>query len=225
MAWLRGMAMALCAVLVGSVMGQGAATQRGEKEIQADMDAVEAKMKELVPEMEKLNDVKFRKENGAKIAPLMMQLANLHGEMAAVKSGFGKAMQEAGRYTMLYMAMAMGDKEAERVLTEMASREAEPFSTAKMALTLGNWLKHADAPKAQQKMLDDFVAVVKANPEDTSVAGMLRVMAQTAANKEISDKVVEVIKTNLKEELAKSVIAQLDAEKAKKNIESKPQGK
>ena len=80
MTWHRGMVMVLCAVLVGSAMGQEAATaQRGLKEIQADMDALEAKVKELMPSAKMLEDAKFRKENKAKIVPLFMQLANLYG--------------------------------------------------------------------------------------------------------------------------------------------------
>ena len=231
MNWSRGIVIALCVVLVGNALGQEAAAKRGVKEIKADIDAVEAKLKELSPSEgefpEKFMDARFRKENFAKLAPLFMQLANLYGETtAAVESAWSKACSEVARRYMLMVALALGDEEAEKVLTEIASKETESALT-KLLLVQGKWLKNVGDAEAQQKVLDDFAAVAKANPKDQSVADMLKMMAQTAANKEIADKVVEAIKTNLKEDLAKSTIAALEAEKAKrakKDAESKPQG-
>jgi len=235
MNWSRGIVAVLCVVLVGNALGQETATKRGLKEIRADMDAVEAKLNELFPSEEeipeKFMDAKFRKENGAKLAPLFMQLANLYGEVIAseerIEGRWGKALCEPARQLMLMMAMALGDKDAEKVLTEIASKETYLVAFTKRLLVQGNWLKNAEDAKVQQKVLDDFAAVAKANPKDQDVANMLRMMARTAANKETADKVVEAIKTNLKEDLAKSTIAALEADKAKqakKDAESKPQG-
>jgi len=219
MTWHRGIVMVLCAVLVGSVMavcvmGQAAVstqpagaatTQSGLEAIHADLMRIMKEFQELLPSPVMIGDAQFRKENGAKLAPALMKLANQYGELVATQKGEIKERLETGRFSMLGYAMALGDKDAEKMLTEAAAgKNAKLALEAKSVMALMNWATNLEDAKALQKVLDDYVVVVKANPEDETVARTLMWMMQLAhanKNKEMFEKVAKVFETELKGEI------------------------
>jgi len=238
----RKITTALCAALLGNlltlpVMGQVLSTrpmeekEPGMKEIQAALDQTMNKLNELVPSPKMLGDAKFRKENGEKVAPILMKLARLKKEIATnpqwTAMQHGRGMNpEMDRLHILGIAMALGDKDAEKILTEAAaSKDATQVIHAKLAIAVGNWIMNSEDAKAQQKVLDDCAAIAKANPEDDAIALTLIGLTQIgSANQEMPDKVIEVIRANLTGNLARTAVARWDVEKTKKNTDGKPQG-
>jgi prepilin-type processing-associated H-X9-DG protein len=177
-----------------------AATQRGAAEIQKEMKVTAAKLNEVLPSPGLIGDARFRKENGAKAVPVLRRLADLQGELAAAQGGEWGLALETMRLQTLGRAMAAGDKDAEKKLTEAAaSKDANEALRAKSALTEGNWLLNSEDAGAQQKLLDDYAAVAKANPDSAVVAQTLMEMSQLGpANEEMSGKALEVMRTNMK---------------------------
>jgi prepilin-type processing-associated H-X9-DG protein len=182
---------------VDSVMP--AAPQRGAAEIQEDMKVTATKLAEVLPSPKLLGDAEFRKENATKVLPLLRKLADLQGELAATPGVEWRRGLEMQRLPMLGLAMALGDKDAEKKLRESAaSKDANEALWAKSALTEGNWLLNSGDAGAQQKLLDDYAALARANPDSMLVAHTLMEMSEWGpANKEMSGKALEVMRTNM----------------------------
>jgi len=230
-------AVALCVGLAAAVAlpaflraappgGKTAAVKsRSPSTINDDLNATQAQISKLMPPTPALlADAGFRAGDGAKVLPLLKKMIGLLEEMehADVDDGTVESARR-GRYIMMAYSVALGDKETETKLTAAAQLKGDEGVAAATWLSLGRWLTASKDAAAQQKIIDDVGALAKANPKSEELVSVLAAMSQVgAATPELSTKALEIVRTNLKSDMATELIAQADAAQAQKDMIGKP---
>lgn len=91
--------------------------------------------------------------------------------------------------------------------SEGESPDHQKALEAQSALALGRWWRNSRNAPEQLKVLNDYTAVVKANPSDPGVVQTLGTMMQLGpANDDVLGKLIDVVKTNMKGAAADSLV-------------------
>ena len=197
---------------------------RDEQAILTDLRAAKKEFETAMPSLSAIGDAEFRKQAGEKVTPLLLKMADLLKELAAVQK------DESARHGLeddrcLYVALltALGNDDATAILEKEAAGADAKSLSAKSALALGKWWHNSQDAAAQEKVLADYAATAKANPTSDKVALTLQVMAQVgAASPEMALKVVAVMRKDLTGPRAKKIAAELDPEGALRELLDKP---
>ncbi len=225
-------ALALCVAagiaapfLVRISAAQSAAKTRDPEAIMKDENALDEKLANIMPSPLQLADPDFRAGDGQKALPVIKQMAALTEELVAASKDTPDLQSDAltDEYHMLAFAAALGDKDTTAKLESQAAGKDAQAVQAQSALALAHWIDANKAAPAQDKLLEDFTPVAKANPANSSVLGTLALMANLGpANNDITKKVIDVIRTNMKGDEAKDLLSQLDSEQAQLALVGKP---
>jgi thiol-disulfide isomerase/thioredoxin len=197
------------------------AKARSMQAIKIDLEEANSGLREALPSLKSVASAKFRKDSADKVLPPLKKIILLLDEIAITQNEPSAA---DARIRYLSIADAFGDADAAKSLAAIAGgKDASMALAAKSAMTMGGWLRNTDDGKAQEKILADYAEVAKANASDEGVAETLMNMSQFGASSpDLSKKAVEVIRTSLKGDAAKQMIAQMDAEKAQADLVGKP---
>ncbi len=189
--------------------------------IQADLMAANSALRESMPSLKSIGDAKFRKEKSAAVLPPLKKMIVLLDEIGTTQNEPAAAK---ARLQMMGIAAVFGDEESTKTLTDVAGgKDAEAAMTAKNSLAFGLWVQNSEDAKAQDKVLTDYIEVAKAHPTDDEVAGTLMMMTQVGgANEAMTKKASDTIRTTLTGDVAKQVVAQMDADKAQQDMVGKP---
>ena len=194
---------------------------RSVKAIQADLMEANSALRESMPSLKSIGDAKFRKEKSATVLPPLKKMIVLLDEIGTTQNEPAAAK---ARLQMMGIAAVFGDEESTKTLTDVAGgKDAEAAMTAKNSLAFGLWVQNSEDAKAQDKVLTDYIEVAKAHPTDDEVAGTLMMMTQVGgANEAMTKKASDTIRTTLTGDVAKQVVAQMDADKAQQDMVGKP---
>jgi thiol-disulfide isomerase/thioredoxin len=204
-----------------------AATAPSEDKVRsvlAELRTTDGEVRALMPSLLALTDPAFRAGEGQKALPALKKMARLFGELEKLApTEEARESVRTNRFRVYAYAGALGDKESLTTLEAASKAGGADALSAKNSLAMVQWLGSAKDPAGQLKVLDEVAAFAKANPESPEVAESLAFMANVgAASNDVSKKVIEVIRTNLKGDDAKELLAQLDAEQAQKDLVGKP---
>jgi thiol-disulfide isomerase/thioredoxin len=190
----------------------------------AELHATDAQIRTAMPSLLALTDPAFRAGDGQKAIPPLKKMATLCTELEKLApTDEARDSVRTQRYIAYVCAAVLGDKDTQNTLEATARGTGAEALQAKSNLAMVQWLSNSKDAAAQLKVLDDVAALAKSNPESTEVAQALAFMANVgAASNDVTKKAVEVIRTNLKGEEVKELLAQLDAEQAQKDLVGKP---
>ncbi len=200
---------------------------RDEQTIITDLRATNEQLAAVMPALPSIADADFRKQNGAKIVPLVCRLTDLFLELRGSQSDQATAKKiDDDRSLYLAVLVALDDSAAVAELTPQASPTATDAShvvSASSALALGNWWRNSKDAAAQGKVLDDYSVIAKAHPTEDRLAITLASMANLgAANDALAKRALDIVRTTLTCADAKQVIAAADAVSATKEMLNKP---
>lgn len=189
-----------------------------------ELRATDAQVRAAMPSLLALTDPAFRAGDGQKAIAPMKKMASLFGELEKLApTDEARESVRSNRFRVSAYAGVLGDKESITSLEAAAKGTGPDALSARNGLAMVQWLSNARDPAAQLRVLDDVTTLAKAHPESLEVAESLGFMANVgAANNDISKKVIEVIRTNLKGEEVKDLLAQLDADQSQKDLLGKP---
>jgi thiol-disulfide isomerase/thioredoxin len=185
-------------------------TEAATKPAARDLDILDTELKQaseqfraVVPNMKLLADAKFRKENADRAIPSLKKSAELLNEIAVSQN---EPTAVDARIRTLGVAVALGDEDAFKTLTTIAQgKDKSDAIAAKSALAFGTWVRASEDPKAQSKVLEDYIVLAKAETKDDRIAGTLMQMSQLgAANENLSRQAFLAIR-NLNGDLAQQI--------------------
>ena len=228
-------AIGLCVLMAASVVvpitragapaatPKAAAAARTPDAIMADMKSAQEEVMKVMPSPKQLADPAFRSGDGQKgIAPLKKMTA-LFGELqATIPDASAKEDCRVNKFHIMAYVAALGDKETLETLNSAAKGTGPDALSAKSSLALANWLDANNDAAGETKVLDDFTAVAKQNPESEEVADTLGVLASLSANNDVTKKVIDVVRTNMKGDAVKSLLSDLDSAQEQLALVGKP---
>lgn len=185
---------------------------RTPDKIMEDLKAAQAEAVKFMPSLISLGDADFRAGDGQKAIPALRKMVLLWAELQdAVTDKDQKEGVRVNKFRFMAFAGALNDKETLATLEEKAKGQDADALSAKSALTLDHWLAASKDSATQIKVLDDFAPVAKDNAASDEVLSILEVMANLGpAGNDSTKKVIDVIRTNMKPDLAKDLLTQLD---------------
>ncbi|HEX3997732.1 MAG TPA: TlpA disulfide reductase family protein [Pirellulales bacterium] len=197
-----------------------APAKRTENEILADLRAAKEQLDTAMPALSAVADPLFRKEDGPKVRPLLQNAAALLDELAQSQTdNTEREALQRDRCQYLAILAALGDDEAEASLEKTAGGDGANALAAQSAIALRKWWQASKDAAAQQKILTDYTAIARSNPESNNVALTLAVMAGIGpATDDMPVKIAEVLRKVMKGERAKKLAAQLDPSGAQRDL-------
>ena len=197
---------------------------RAPKQILADLQSTSAALHDAMP-LSGFFDETVRKANAEKAIPLLRKMTVLLGELRDTQpEPEAKADLTGQQHEFYSFLVAFGDEPTESLLkSEAASLDFETALRAKSTLALGRWWRNSKNAAEQLKVLDEYTAVVKANPTDPGVVQTLGTMMQLGpANDAVLDKLIEAVKTNMKGSAAESLVTAAEGEREMHAMIGKP---
>ncbi len=190
------------------------------KELRATKD----KLDDAMPAMSAIADPDFRKDDGAKIRPLLQKSAELLQKLAAREHDDAERIGlERDRCQYLGMLATLGDNDARATLEKLAGGLGSQTIMARSALALSKWWQASKDAAAQEKILSDYTAVAKANPANDNVVLTLAIMATIgSASDDNSIQAAEVLRKVMTSDKAKKLAAQIDPNGATRDLLGKP---
>ena len=157
-------------------------------------------------------DETVRKANADKVIPLLRKMTELLGELRDTRPEPEAKADITGQQHEFYAFLVAFDDEPTVSLlkTESASPDHMTALQGQSTLTLGRWWKDSKDPAEQSKILDEYAAVVKANPTESGVVQTLGTMMQLGpANDQVLGKLIDLVKT-MKGSAGESLITQAE---------------
>lgn len=197
---------------------------RDEDAILKDLDQAKDKLAEVMPSIASIADADFRKQDGPKAIAPLKRVSALLKELSAIQTDETERKQiEDVRCQYLAVLATLGDNDSKALLEKSASGKDAKALAAKSALVLAKWWRNSKDADAQTKILKGYADVAKADPTSERIAMTLAVMARTgAANDDVSNAVVAVIRKTLTSDEAKKIAAELDPLGALRELLDKP---
>jgi thiol-disulfide isomerase/thioredoxin len=195
-----------------------------EDPLVAELRKTKDKLDEVMPVMSAVADPDFQKEDAAKVRPLLKKSADLLAKLAAnEKDEDERAGLERDRCQYLAMLATLGDDDAAAALRKLAAGKGETAIMAKSGIALSQWWRASKDATKQEKILDDYRAVAKANPKSENVTLALAVMATIGpASDDLTIKAAEILRKVMIGDTAKKLAAQLDPNGALRELVGKP---
>ena len=195
-----------------------------EDPLVAELRKTKDKLDEVMPVMSAVADPDFQKEDAAKVRPLLKKSADLLAKLAAnEKDEDERAGLERDRCQYLAMLATLGDDDAAAALKKIADGKGETAIMAKSGIALSQWWRASKDATKQEKILDDYRAIAKANPKSENVTLALAVMATIGpASDELTIKAAEILRKVMIGDTAKKLAAQLDPNGALRDLVGKP---
>jgi hypothetical protein len=204
----------------------------------APSDPVDAKMYELsqraiqlaeslqrtVGPREQLFDPQYRQTIAPQVVPLLKDSIAIADEFFKV-GGQGPAIGLKVRYDALCMLAAFDDRETVDWLNKAADAPDGGMgaSRAKQALIFGEWIRSNGAPAGQHSALDKAQALAASAPANDEIAHLLLTLLDASpANKDVRDRVLRIISTELTGPLAKNAAVRIEARQKRLALEGKP---
>jgi thiol-disulfide isomerase/thioredoxin len=197
---------------------------RNEDAILKDLDEAKDKLAEVMPSIASIADTDFRKQDGPKAIAPLKRVSDLLKELSAIQTDETERKQiEDVRCQYLAVLATLDDEDSTALLEKRAAGKHAHALAAKSALVLAKWWRNSKDADAQTKILKSYTQVAKADPTSERVAMTLAVMARTgAANEDVSNAVVAVIRKTLTSDEAKKIAAELDPLSALRELLEKP---
>ena len=197
---------------------------RDEEAVLKDLDEAKDKLAEVMPSIASIADADFRKQDGPKAIAPLKRVSALLKELSAIQTDETERKQiEDVRCQYLAVLATLGDEDSKALLEKSASGKDVQAMAAKSALVLAKWWRNSKDADAQSKILKEYADVAKADPTSERIAMTLAVMARTgAANDDVSNAVVAVIRKTLTSDEAKKIAAELDPLGALRELLDKP---
>jgi len=197
-------------------------TQRARGDIMADLNAAGAELGQVLSSPEDALVEAKRKELAPKAIPVIKKLMAAFDELAAIDPN---AKQQRPMFLAQFhpILVLLGDAEIETKLKGQAKQADAEGVGAKVSLVIADyWRANKDAA-AQAKALDELSTLAKANAKDDSIGQAAMLMIRFGAASDASkDRIVKILKEDLKSPMAEQITQQMDAEKKIKAIENKP---
>ncbi len=227
------MALAVSAVvpslLRGAAPGRAAASPapaagRTPEKIFSEIEDAQSDATKIMPSLALLADPDFRSADGQKVIPMLKKMVGLWVELGnAVESKDEKEDVRINRFRFMAFVSALGDKETNDRLAEIAKSKDSDALSAKTAILFSDWVTHSKDAAAQAKIIEDFTPVMKDNASSDEVVATLGAMSNLgSASNDVTKQLIEAVRTNMKADSAKSLLAQLDGEQEQIAMVGKP---
>ena len=192
---------------------------RSREAIVKDLQGVQQELQAAIGSPDQLFDAKKRAELGPKALPIMKRMLALIDELSAVQP-----VPKNSRMSFASLLVLLDDPQATAELNAYAqSADPKAATAGKGMLLLVRWWKTAEDAAAQGKVVDDLEALAKANPDDAYLPQVAMAMTQQgAANKEIRQRIVNIVSRTMTSPVAKQVASQLEADAKLASLEGKP---
>jgi thiol-disulfide isomerase/thioredoxin len=175
-------------------------------EIRSQVNALYGQFLSIFPKRTDLLDPAKRQADGAKALEVIRKSAPLFEELAKADPGEAQGLAQTRALLLPVMAL-LGDATSEAALKQKA-QSSDPAESAEgnAGLLRLSWWRAAQDEKAQEKLLEEVVALAKAKPEDEGVLDLVMGMAWMGpATPAIKLKAQKIVVEHLKGESAKQV--------------------
>jgi thiol-disulfide isomerase/thioredoxin len=192
--WMLIGTLAACAA--SSAAAQAPATvpsARTVEAIMADVQAAGVELRDVMDNPESLADRGKREAAAATATPLLQKMLGYADELEKLDDPQAKIMAEGMRTRANAMLALLGDAVGREWFAKQAAGAGSDAIRAKGMLLLADWLHNSQDAAAQNRVLDDLVALAKANPQSKEIPELAGELAQLpAASPELAQRAQKV---------------------------------